>query len=61
MGKGVTAIGRKQHVRVGKRKRPGFKMPLVEFDLKAIREIKKTKEEVLCNSTKTIPIERKVS
>jgi hypothetical protein len=45
----VTAIGRRQEKRVGRRKKGGskkVKMPQVEFDMKAIKEIKKRKKKM---------------
>ena len=43
----VVVIGRKQEMRVGRRKRGGskkVKMPRVEFDMDAVKEIKKRKK-----------------
>jgi hypothetical protein len=47
MGEGVMVIGRKQEMRIGRRKRGGskkIKMPQVEVDMEAIKEIKKRKK-----------------
>jgi len=43
----VTVMGRKQAIKAGRRKKRGskkVKMPQVEFDLEAIKEIKKRKK-----------------